>query len=85
MTRASIWIGNEKYRNDVKKDLKNKPMMMGNILVTYVIHEKGFVESISPTIKAGTNGLISKCDEIIKICESTVMGGTGNFNIIIVT
>ena len=65
MTRASIWIGNEKYRNDVKKDLKNKPMMMGNILVTYVvhvIHEKGFVESISPTIKAGTNGLISKCD-----------------------
>ena len=62
MTRASIWIGNEKYRNDVKKDLKIKPMMMGNIRVTYVIHEKGFVESISPTIKAGTNGLISKCD-----------------------
>ena len=62
----------------MKKDLKIKPMMMGNNLVTYVIHEKGFVESISPTIKAGTNGLISKCDEIIKICESPVMGGTGN-------
>ena len=36
------------------------------------------MESISATIKARTNGLIGKCDEIIKICESPVMGGTGN-------
>ena len=42
------------------------------------IHEKGIVESISATIKARTNGLICKCDEIIKICESPIMGGTGN-------
>ncbi len=34
--------------------------------------------TFSATIKARTNGLISKCDEIIKICESPVMGGTGN-------
>ena len=40
------------------------------------IHEKGIVESISATIKARTNGLICKCDEIIKICESPILGGT---------
>ena len=36
------------------------------------------MESISTTIEARTNGLISKSDEIIKICESPVMGGTGD-------
>merc|ERR1711973_301842 len=80
-------IGNEKYRNEVKKDIENNPMMMGNVKIGHsekekylgdIIHEKGIVESISATIKARTNGLISKCDEIIKICESPVMGGTGN-------
>ena len=36
------------------------------------------MESISATIKSRINRLISKCDEIIKICESPIMGGTGN-------
>ena len=80
-------IGNEKFRKEVKKDMENNPMMMGGVKIGHsekekylgdYIHEKGIVESISATIKARTNGLISKCDEIIKICESPVMGGTGN-------
>ena len=62
-------------------------MMMGNVKIGNsekekylgdIIHEKGSVESISATIKSRTNRLISKCDEIIKICESPIMGGTGN-------
>ena len=53
-------------------------MMMGNVKIGNsekekylgdVIHEKGNVESISATIKSRINRLISKCDEIIKICE----------------
>ena len=61
-------------------------MMMGNVEIGHsekekylgdYIHEKGIVESICVTIKAKTNGLISKCDEIIKICEAPIMGGTG--------
>ena len=52
--------------------------MMGNVEIGHsekekylgdYIHEKGIVENINATIKARTNGLISKCDEIIKICE----------------
>ena len=69
------------------KDIKENPLMMGNVEIGHsekekylgdIIHENGIVESISATIKSRTNGLISKCDEIIKICESPVMGGTGN-------
>ena len=80
-------IGSEKYRKEVLKEVKDSPMMMGNVEIGHsekekylgdFIHEKGIVESISATIKARTNGLISKCDEIIKICESPIMGGTGN-------
>ena len=37
-----------------------------NILVTYIIHEKGIVKSISATVKARTNGLIGKYDEMRK-------------------
>ena len=80
-------IGNEKYRSEAKKHIEKNPMKMGNVVIGHsekekylgdMIHEKGIVESISATIKARTNGLIGKCDEIIKICESPVMGGTGN-------
>ena len=39
------------------------------------------VESITATIKARTNGLISKCDEIIKICESPIMGELVTLNL----
>ena len=80
-------IGSEKYRKEVLDEVKEKPMMMGNVEIGHsekekylgdYIHEKGIAESISATIKARTNGLVSKCDEIIKICESPIMGGTGN-------
>ena len=64
--------------------IETLPIMMGNVEIGHsekekylgdFIHEKGIVESISATIKARTNGLISKCDEIIKICEAPIMGG----------
>ena len=80
-------IGSKEYRSEVLKEIEENPMMMGNVEIGHsekekylgdIIHEKGIVESISATIKSRTNGLISKCDEIIKICESPVMGGTGN-------
>ena len=80
-------IGNEKYSNDLIKNLENNQMMMRNIIIGHsekdkylgdIILENSSVESNSATIKERTNGLISKCDEIIKICESPVMGGTGN-------
>ena len=82
-----VIMGSEKYRKEVLSEIEKDPMMMGNIVIGHsekekylgdIIHEKGVVESISATIKARTNGLVSKCDEIIKICESPVMGGTGN-------
>ena len=82
-----IVIGSDKYRKEVLKEIEESPMMMGNVKIGNsekekylgdVIHEKGNVESISATIKSRINRLISKCDEIIKICESPIMGGTGN-------
>ena len=82
-----VILGSDKYRKEILNQIEKEPMMMGNVVIGHsekekylgdIIHEKGIVESISATIKARTNGLISKCDEIIKICESPVMGGTGN-------
>ena len=61
-------IGSEKYRKEVLDEVKEKPMMMGNVEIGHsekekylgdYIHEKGIAESISATIKARTNGLVA--------------------------
>ena len=80
-------IGSEKYRKEVLNEVKDSPMMMGNVEIGHsekekylgdYIQDKGIVEIISASIKGRTNGLLSKCDEIIKIFDSPIMGGTGN-------
>ena len=43
-----------------------------------MIHEKGCKESITATIKARTNGLVGKEEEIIQVSETAIMGGIGN-------
>ena len=43
-----------------------------------VIHEKGCAASISETINEKTRKLISKCDGLIKLDETLIMGGLGN-------
>ena len=43
-----------------------------------MIHEKGCKESITETIKARTNGLAVKGEEIIQLSETAIMGGIGN-------
>ena len=42
------------------------------------IHEKGCKASISETVKARTNGLVSKGEEIIQVSETPMMNGNGN-------
>ena len=42
------------------------------------IHEKGCKASISETVKARTNRLVSKGEEIIQVSETTLMNGNGN-------
>ena len=45
------------------------------------IHEKGCEESITVTIKERMRKLTSKCEEIIQIANSLIMGGLRNSNI----
>ena len=45
------------------------------------IHEKGCKESITATIKERMRKLTSKCEEIIQIANTTLMGGLKNSNI----
>merc|ERR1711923_112252 len=46
-----------------------------------IIHEKGCGESITATIKERMRKLASKCEEIIQIANTTLMGGLRNSNI----
>ena len=82
-----IILGSNKFRKDTLEAMAKDPMIMGDVIIHNsekekylgdIIHEKGCAESIAATIKARTNGLIGKCNEIIKICEAPLMGGTGN-------
>ena len=43
-----------------------------------MIHEKRCKESITATIKARTNGLVGKGEEMIQVSETPLMGGIGN-------
>ena len=69
------------------KELSEKPMNMGVVIIEHSekeknlgdwIHGKGCKASISETIKVGTNGLVSKGEEIIQVSESPRMGENGN-------
>ena len=80
-------MGSNKFRKETHKKLDNNPMKMGGVRIEHsetekylgdYIHEKGCVESITETIKSRTNGLTGKCEEIIEVSESPLMGGTGN-------
>ena len=82
-----IILGSNKFRKDTMEEMEKEPMKMGKVIINKsekekylgdIIHEKGCAESIAATIKSRTNGLIGKCNEIIRICESPIMGGTGN-------
>ena len=80
-------LGSKKFRKETLDELEQKPLKMGGVTIKHsekekylgdYIHENGCVESITETIKSRTNGLIGKCDEIIEVSESPLMGGTGN-------
>ena len=83
-------IGNKKAKDRMKKELKKWPMKMGeeilanSILEKYlgdIIHEKGCEESITATIKERMRKLIPKCEEIIQIANTPIIGGLRNSNI----
>ena len=85
-----ILLGNRKAKNRMKKELSKHPMKMGeetlenSIMEKYlgdIIHEKGCEESITVTIKERMRKLTSKCEEIIQIANSSIMGGLRNSNI----
>ena len=46
-----------------------------------IIHEKGFEETITSTIKERMRTLTTKCEEIIQIVNTPVMGDLRNSNI----
>ena len=85
-----ILLGNGKAKNRMRKELMKQPMKMGEeILGNFVmekylgdiIHEKGCEESITVTIKDRMRKPTSKCEEIIQIANTTLMGGLRNSNI----
>ena len=85
-----LLIGNKKAKDRMKKELKKWPMKMGeeilanSILEKYlgdIIHEKGCEESITATIKERMRKLIPKCEEIIQIANTPIIGGLRNSNI----
>ena len=80
-------VGSKKFRKETMEELKSNPLTMSGVTIEHsdkekylgdMIHESGCKESISETIKARTNGLVSKTEDIIAISENPVMGGTGN-------
>ena len=82
-----LFMGSPKYRKDTLKEIKERPMNMGGVVIEHsekekylgdMIHEKGRKESITATIKARTNGLVGKGEEIIQVSETPIMGGIGN-------
>ena len=83
-------FGKGKAKERMRKELKKWPMKMGeeiilnSVLEKYlgdIIHEKGCEESISATIKERMRKLIPKCEEIIQISNTPIMGGLRNSNI----
>ena len=85
-----ILLGNRKAKNRMKKELRKQPMKMGeeilenSVMEKYlgdIIHEKGCEESITATIKERMRKLTPKCEEIIQIANSSIMGGLRNSNI----
>ena len=81
-----IVLGTTKFRQSVLKDTKENPMKMGGMIIEssnkekYLgdyIHEDGCAASISETIKRRIAGLINRCEEIVRISESPIMGGIG--------
>ena len=83
-------LGKGKAKERMLKELKKWPMKMGeeiienSILEKYlgdIIHEKGYEESITATIKERIRKLIPKCEEIIQIANASLMGGLRNSNI----
>ena len=83
----SLIMGKPKYRKNTLKEIKERHMNMGGVMIEHLekekylrdmIHEKGCKESITATIKARTNGLVGKGEEIIQVSETAIMGGIGN-------
>ena len=77
-------IGSEKFRKKTLKEVEKNPMKMGTGSVSHsksekylgdLINEKGCAQSITDTIKERTRKLRSKCDDIIQIADSPIMGG----------
>ena len=69
----------------MKHPMKMGEEILGNsVMEKYlgdIIHEKGCGESITATIKERMRKLTSKCEEIIQIANTTLMGGLRNSNI----
>ena len=85
-----ILLSNGKAKNRMRKELIIQPMKMGeetlgnSVMEKYlgdIIHEKGCEERITVTIKERIRKLTSKCEEIIQIANTTLMGGLRNINI----
>ena len=84
--QLSVNNDKSKYRQCVLKDTKENPMKMGGMIIESLnkekylgdyIHEDGCAASISETIKRIIARLINRCEEIVRISQSPVMGGIG--------
>ena len=62
-------MGSKKFRKDTMDELKSNPLTMSGVTIEHsdkekylgdMIHKNGCKDSISETIKARTNGLLSK-------------------------
>ena len=69
----------------MKQPMKMGEEILGNFVMEKylgdIIHEKGCKESITATIKERMRKLTSKCEEIIQIANTTLVGGLRNSNI----
>ena len=79
-------LGNSKFKNKIEQETSLNPMTMGGEILERTqkekylgdyIHEDGCEASIAETIKRRTASLVSKCEEIIQISESSIMAGLG--------
>ena len=72
-------ISNHKYSKETLKAIKENSMNTGRVVILHsekekylrdMIHEKGCKEIITATIKARTNGLVGKGEEILQVSKT---------------
>ena len=78
------------FRRSTLETLEKDPLQMGGVKIEHneqeqylgdLIHEKGYNESITATIKARIRKLISKTEEILQMAMSCLGGTNTSFKL----